>query len=67
MELSTKDIEKAFGINRKTLFFYEEEGLLHPQRKENGYRAYHDEDVERLKTILLLRRMDVSLDDVKNI
>ena len=65
MELSTKDIEKAFGINRKTLFFYEEEGLLHPQRKENGYRAYHDEDVERLKTILLLRRMDVSLDDVK--
>lgn len=65
MEKSTKDIENAFGINRKTLFFYEEEGLLHPQRKENGYRVYHDDDIERLKMILLLRGMDVSLDDVK--
>ncbi len=27
MEKSTKDIENAFGINRKTLFFYEEEGV----------------------------------------
>lgn len=65
MKWATKDIEKQFGINRKTLFFYEEEGLLHPERKENGYREYGDEDVERLKIILLLRRMDVSLVNVK--
>lgn len=65
MKWATKDIEKQFGINRKTLFFYEEEGLLHPERKENGYREYGDEDVERLKTILLLRGMDVSLAQVK--
>lgn len=65
MKMTTKEMEQAFGISRKTLFFYEEEGLLHPERKENGYREYRDEDIGRLKEILLLRNMDISLGEVK--
>lgn len=65
MKKTTKDLEKEFGINRKTLFFYEEEGLLHPERKENGYRVYQEKDCEKLKEILLLRKLDVSLADIK--
>lgn len=65
MKKTTKDLEKEFGINRKTLFFYEEEGLLHPERKENGYRVYQEKDCENLKEILLLRKLDVSLADIK--
>ena len=65
MKKTTKDLEKEFGINRKTLFFYEEEGLLHPERKENGCRVYQEKDCENLKEILLLRKLDVSLADIK--
>jgi DNA-binding transcriptional MerR regulator len=36
--------------------FLEGEGLVDPERTPSGYRKFHDEDVERLRTILRLQR-----------
>ena len=36
--------------------FLEGEGLIDPERTPSGYRKFHDEDVERLRTILRMQR-----------
>ena len=55
-------------ISAKTIRFYEEAELLPPaHRAENGYRLYGDEDVERLRFIRGARRLDFTLDDLKEV
>jgi DNA-binding transcriptional MerR regulator len=36
--------------------FLEGEGLIGPERTSSGYRKFHDEDVDRLRTILRMQR-----------
>ena len=36
--------------------FLEGEGLIDPERTASGYRKFHDEDVDRLRTILRMQR-----------
>jgi len=63
-----KEVEARTGITSKNIRFYEKEGLLSPDRNAgNRYRQYTDEDVRRLKEIKLLRKLDVSLTDIKSI
>lgn len=60
-----KEVEAKVGITQKNIRFYEKEGLLNPSRqRENGYRTFSDEDVARLQRIKLLRKLDVSLEDI---
>lgn len=59
-------VEATVGITKKNIRFYEEEGLLHPRRDAaNGYREYSEQDVERLRKIKLLRRLDVPLAQIQ--
>lgn len=60
-----KEVEELTGITSKNIRFYEKEGLISPQRSENGYRDYSDEDIEILKSIKLYRKLDISLEDIK--
>ncbi|MDO4439068.1 MAG: MerR family transcriptional regulator [Eubacteriales bacterium] len=53
-------------INKKTLMWYDEIGLLKPACiKENGYRYYSYQQSSALEIILMLRELDVSLDTIK--
>ena len=53
-------------INKKTLMWYDETGLLKPACiKENGYRYYSYQQSAALETILMLRDLNVSLDEIK--
>lgn len=52
-------------INKKTLMWYDEIGLLKPACiKENGYRYYSYQQSAILETILMLRELDVSLEEI---
>ena len=55
------------GINKKTLMWYDEAGLFHPAQvsPENGYRYYSYHQSSILETILLLRELDVSIDEIR--
>ena len=63
--MTIKEMEEQSGISRTNIRFYEGEGLIHPQRRENGYRDYTPEDVLMLRKVRLLRSMDVPLEQVK--
>ena len=54
-----KEVEQATGLTAKAIRMYESKGLLTVAREaENAYRDYTDEDVARLKTIAILRRLE---------
>ena len=38
--MKTHELEKELGISKHTIFYYEKEGIVTPQRDDNGYRSY---------------------------
>ena len=63
--MQIKQVELLVGMSQKNIRFYEKEGLLCPRREAgNGYRSYTDEDVDRLRRIKLLRKLDVPLSEI---
>ncbi len=65
--MKVKEVEELLQITRANIRFYEKEGLLRPDRIENGYRTYSNEDVEQLKKIVLFRKLGISIPDIKKI
>lgn len=59
------DVESKTGLTRANIRFYEREGLLCPERHENGYRNYTEAHVETLLKIKLLRKLQVPLDQIR--
>lgn len=63
--LCITDASKKFDVSSKTLRYYENVGILKSTRmKDNKYRYYDDEAVERIKQILILRKMQISIKDI---
>lgn len=63
-----KEVEDLVGITKKNIRFYEKEGLLSPGRElENSYRDYSEEDVQRLRVIKLLRKLDMPLNGIADV
>lgn len=65
--MKTKEVEEKLGLTKYTLRYYEKEGLIHPDKDENGYRNYDEEDIQVLHLIKFLRNINISMDDVKGI
>ena len=64
--MKINEVEAAVGVTKKNIRFYEEEGLVTPGREPgNGYRSYSQADVERLRRIKLLRKLDVPLAEIR--
>ncbi|MDE6455636.1 MAG: MerR family transcriptional regulator [Dysosmobacter sp.] len=64
--MKINEVEALVGITRKNIRFYESEGLLAPRRNsENGYRDYGEAEVRTLLQIKLLRKLGVSLEEIR--
>lgn len=64
--LTIGEFAKLHEINKKTLMWYDEIGLLKPALiKENGYRYYSYHQSSILETILILKELNVSLNEIK--
>lgn len=63
-----KEAEELTGISRQNIRYYEKMGLLNPKRDAgNGYRKYDEEDIGRLKAILLFRKLDMPLEEIRKL
>ena len=65
--MKIKQVEELAGITSKNIRFYESQGLLIPERAENGYREYRQKNIDTLKKIKLLRKLGVSVDEIKSV
>lgn len=61
------EVEQILGITKANIRFYEKEGLLTPGRTESGYREYSDSDIERLKTIVIYRKLGIPVQQIADI
>jgi DNA-binding transcriptional MerR regulator len=62
------ELARELGVSADTLRFYEREGLLpRPPRTENGYRDYGPAELERIRLLLDLRRLDIPPADAARI
>lgn len=62
-----RDLEMNTGLDRATIRFYEKEGLIEQNRKDNGYREYTKEHETLLFKIKLLRQLGMSLETIKDL
>ena len=65
--LKRKDVSNILDISMDTLRNWEMNGLLTVKRKNNGYRVYTDEDIQRLKIIRSLRCANYSLEAIRRL
>ncbi|MGX7107972.1 MerR family transcriptional regulator [Facklamia miroungae] len=61
------EIQKITGLTRKAIEYYQEKGLIRPQRLENGYRDYDDEDLEVLNKISVYRKLGLKIEEIEEI
>ncbi len=66
--MKINQVEELVGITKKNIRFYEEQGLINPERnRDNGYREYSLKDVDLLNKIKLLRSLDVPIDEIRKL
>lgn len=65
--MRTNEFSKKSTLTRETLRFYENEGLLHPSKEENGYRNYSNKDLETVLLIQEYRKMGISISQIKKL
>lgn len=68
IKMNIKELEQRTGITKQNIRFYERKGLLNPERNEgNNYREYTQEDVKILEVVKILRKLDMSIEDIHKI
>ena len=60
------EVEHIVKLSKKSIRYYEENGLLSPKRnKDNDYRVYSELDIKKLKVIKFLRELGVTTGELK--
>lgn len=62
------EVEKKSGLTKKSIRYYEEEGLITPGRNTNNdYREYSENDLKTLEIIKFLRQLNVPILEIKKL
>ncbi len=66
--LKIRDITTRYNLSARTLRYYEDMGLIESVRsRDYAYRMYDGVNVKRLEQILILRKLNISIKDIKRI
>lgn len=62
-----EEVCRLSGVSRRTLQYYDDEGILPAKRSEENYRLYDEAAMERLWEILWYKEMGFKLKEIKEI
>lgn len=62
-----EEVCRLSGVSRRTLQYYDNEGILSVKRSEENYRLYDETAMARLWEILWYNEMGFELKEIKNI
>ena len=66
--MKISEVTEITSLTKKAINYYEENGLISPSvNKENNYRDYTREDIEKLKQISVLRNFDIPVKKIREI
>lgn len=60
-----KQFAQILDVPVSTVRYYERTGLIQAKRKENNYRIYDLEDIQRLKLVLVMKYVGFSLKEIQ--
>lgn len=63
--MKISELSDQTGASMRSLRYYEEKGLIHPNRLDNGYRDYDESILEQVKTIQLYFNLGLSTEEIK--
>ncbi|WP_053717942.1 MerR family transcriptional regulator [Saccharothrix sp. NRRL B-16348] len=55
------ELSRRTGVSERALRYYEEHGLLRPERRPSGYRVYREADVPAVRRIRVLLAAGLSI------
>ncbi|MCL2487516.1 MAG: MerR family transcriptional regulator [Oscillospiraceae bacterium] len=61
------DVTSKFGISHRSLHYWESAGILKSSRAENDYRYYDGENLLKIRQIVLLRKLRLSIPSIQEI
>lgn len=61
------EVCKICSLTKRAVEYYEKKGLIHPEIADNGYRVYDEKDLSLLKEISLLRKLGISVLQIKKV
>ena len=61
------EVAERSGLPPKTIRYYEDIGLVRPQRSANGYRAFRETDLHKLAFLGRARALGFSIEDCRTL
>ncbi len=65
--MNVRDAALRSGLPPKTVRYYDEIGLVVPDRRRNGYRDYDDQAVQKLAFLKRARQLGFSIEDCRRL
>ena len=63
-----REISSKYDISSRALRYYEDMGLISSTRSDDyAYRLYDQNAIKRLEQILILRKLNISIKDIRRI
>lgn len=64
---TTNEISKQIGVSRRTLQYYDDQGLLSVKRDKNNHRVYDQKTLQEIWEILIYKEIGLELQEIKAI
>lgn len=61
------EVSQLVGVSRRTLQYYDDEGLFLIERAQNNHRVYDQYALERIWEILIYKEMDFKLKEIRKL
>lgn len=61
----TNEVSKIVGVSRRTIQYYDDEGLLMVERTPNNQRLFDEHALTRIWEILIYKEMNLELKEIK--
>jgi Cu(I)-responsive transcriptional regulator len=65
--MNISEVSARSGLPAKTIRYYEEIGLISPDRGQNGYRDFSESDLHRLAFLGRARALGFSIEDCRGL
>ena len=66
--IKISDVSERYAVTTRSLRYYEDMGLITSTRSNDyAYRLYDESAIKRLEQILILRRLNISIKDIKRV
>lgn len=67
MKKRISEVSKLAGVSKRTLQYYDDEGVLAAERSENNHRLYDEEMLEQIWRIIVYKGLGFELKEIRQL